>query len=372
MKQYDVIIVGGGLAGLTAALHLSRSQRSVLVLEKRAYPHHKVCGEYLSNEVKPYLDRLGVSLPQPAAIHSLLLSTVKGTTLETKLPLGGMGISRYALDHALFKRVLQSGVPVVSTTAKSITYRDGAFEVATPEETYTSRVVIGAYGKRSHLDKYLGRSFIRQKSPWLGVKAHYRLDGFPDHAVELHHFHGGYGGLSKTESGDINFCYLVNYRSFELFNDIHNFNTKIVSKNPFLRQFLQTAIPLFDQPLSIAQISFERKQMVENHVLMCGDTAGLIHPLCGNGMAMAIHSAKIASECILSFFRRKEYDRHQLETDYQQQWKATFGRRMMMGRRLQALLLHPTLADTAIRIATRSPTLVRSLIARTHGKPLTI
>ncbi|MDZ7615337.1 MAG: FAD-dependent monooxygenase [Flavobacteriaceae bacterium] len=58
--DYEVIIVGGGLAGLTAAIHLSRFEILTLVLEKNAYPKHKVCGEYVSNEVLPYLNWLGI------------------------------------------------------------------------------------------------------------------------------------------------------------------------------------------------------------------------------------------------------------------------------------------------------------------------
>jgi len=60
VKSYDVIIVGGGLAGLTAAIHLSKAKHTVLVLEKNTYPHHKVCGEYVSNEILPYLEYLGI------------------------------------------------------------------------------------------------------------------------------------------------------------------------------------------------------------------------------------------------------------------------------------------------------------------------
>ena len=56
----DVIIIGGGLAGLTNAIHLSKLGKKVLLIEKNEYPKHKVCGEYISNEVLPYLEFLGL------------------------------------------------------------------------------------------------------------------------------------------------------------------------------------------------------------------------------------------------------------------------------------------------------------------------
>ncbi len=343
MKHYDVIVVGGGLAGLTAAIDLSQKGHQVLVCEKQPYPHHKVCGEYVSNEVVPYLNRLGVSLQAAGAvaIHDLKLSTARGTFVETSLALGGMGISRYAFDDLLYRRARTDGVAFTFQNVSSIKFKSSIFEVVTgSNETYTSRMVIGAYGKRSNLDKTLNRDFINKKSAWLAVKAHYKYDDFPQRAVALHNFKGGYGGLSKTETGAVNFCYLVSYASFQKEATIDSFNTNVVAKNPFLGEFLQKATPLFEKPLTIAQISFHSKKAVENHMLMCGDTAGLIHPLCGNGMAMAIHSAKLAADLIDQFLK-KDTERAQLEKDYQQQWDMHFKRRLWMGRQLQFLLLNP-------------------------------
>ena len=216
----------------------------------------------------------------------------------------------------------------------------------------------------------MNRDFIQQKSPWLGVKAHYHFRDFPDNLVALHNFKGGYGGLSKTETGAVNFCYLAEYKTFKEAGNIENFNKNIVRQNPFLNLFLDKAEMIFEKPLGIAQISFQKKQAVENHMSMCGDTAGLIHPLCGNGMAMAIHSAKIAAEHISKYFKDKAYSRTQMEENYGAEWKKTFGRRLKMGRRLQSLLMMPAVSETLITTVTRSPKLLQQLIKSTHGKPI--
>ena len=96
-------IVGGGLAGLTAAVHLAQKGQKITFFEKEGFPHHKVCGEYLSFEVKPYFEHLQIPLEQlnPKHINRLQFSTQKGRTLEVKLPQGGFGVSRYALDLSL-------------------------------------------------------------------------------------------------------------------------------------------------------------------------------------------------------------------------------------------------------------------------------
>mgnify|MGYP000093891381 CR=1 FL=1 len=373
MKHYDIIIIGGGLAGLTAAIHLANAGHGILVFEKEPYPHHKVCGEYVSNEVLPYLKSLGINLKDHKAvsIDTLKFSSVKGRVLETKLPLGGTGISRYVFDDLLYKRAVASGVSFIFEGVSSINFKTSVFKVVTVNnKQFTSRITIGAYGKRSSLDKHLKRNFINRKSSWLAVKSHYKLDSFPENQVGLHNFNGGYAGLSKTESGAINFCYLTSYKSFQREKDIERFNTRVVSKNAILKDFLNLAKPLFELPLTIAQISFHPKKPVEGHVLMCGDTAGLIHPLCGNGMAMAIHSAKIASERIDFFLKEKEPNRNKLEREYREEWSRTFKKRLWLGRQLQKLLLNPTVSHWGITLVAKQPWLLKQLIKNTHGQPI--
>lgn len=375
MKKYDIIIVGGGLAGLTAAIDLRLKGHTVLVIEKKKYPCHKVCGEYVSNEITPYLKSLGVNLQKFGAIdiNTVLMSTKDGATVSTKLPLGGIGISRYAFDSILYERALSLGADFVFQTVTTIIFQNNDFEIVTDgKESFTSAIVVGAYGKRSGLDKVLKRDFMQQKASWLGVKAHYRYDGFPNNLVALHNFKGGYGGLSRTESGVVNFCYLANYQSFQKYKNIADFNRNVVSKNPFLATFLEKAALVFREPMTIAQISFEPKKAVEGHVLMCGDSAGLIHPLCGNGMAMAIHAAKLVSERIDQFLEDKAYSRLQLESDYQNSWSKTFRQRLWVGRKAQSILMNETLSKVALSAAVKSPRLLRSLIERTHGKPINV
>ena len=373
MGHYDIIIVGGGLAGLSSALHLSNNGYAVLVCEKQSYPHHKVCGEYVSNEIMPYLEKLGISLAEANAvsIDTLQLTTEKGKSITTTLPLGGKGISRFAMDNLFYKKARAAGVKFKFQNVTAISFQNDCFELKTIEgEMFTAKIVIGAYGKRSNLDKHLNRDFIRLKSSWLGVKAHYDYPEFPENRVALHNFKGGYAGLSKTETGAVNFCYLASYQSFKKEKNIDDFNRNVIMKNPFLASFFNNAKPIFDQPLTIAQISFSPKTSVENHVLMCGDTAGLIHPLCGNGMAMAIHSAKIVSELIHKFMTHSGYLRHQLEQDYHRQWNKTFGRRLWWARQLQPILLSNGLSNIALTTAIKTPGLLKKIIKNTHGKPI--
>ena len=373
VKEHDILIIGGGLAGLTSAIHLALEGKHVGVFEMNIYPHHKVCGEYVSKEILPYFNRLGLFPSSVGAVDitQFQISTHKGFLVETELPLGGFGISRYALDHLLYKRAKELGVIFYFEKVIGTAFKNDVFTITTTTNTYTSKIVVGAYGKRSVLDKNKEREFSLKKNSWLAVKAHYQSPDFPNELVGLHNFDGGYGGLSKTESGAVNFCYLAHYETFKKYKDITAFNNEVVAKNPFLNSFLSSAKPLFNQPMTIAQISFDKKDAVVDHMLMCGDTAGLIHPLCGNGMAMAIHSAKIASELVLRFFEDSNYERHQLENDYKKVWSNTFSKRLWFGRKLQRILMNKSMVSMGIRTVGKSKTLLKYIITKTHGELIT-
>ncbi|MBS9463449.1 NAD(P)/FAD-dependent oxidoreductase [Flagellimonas sp. 389] len=375
MNDHEVLIVGGGLAGLTAALDLAQRGKQVLVIEKNTYPNHKVCGEYVSNEVKPYLEHLGFSLSDFSLpeINTFQISTQKGRVIQIDLPLGGFGISRYALDYHLYMLAKKKGVVFQFDTVTNIQFMNDRFLVTlSTDKEILAKVVLGAFGKRSNLDVKLDRGFIKRKSQWLGIKCHYEYSGHPSNLVGLHNFPGGYGGLSEIEDGSLNFCSLVNYESFKKEKNITAFNKNVVSQNPLLREFLSNASPKFEKSISIAQISFEKKKAVENHILMCGDTAGLIHPLCGNGMAMAIHSAKLSVESVMNFLEKPTFLRADMENGYQQEWEKNFKNRLWMGRQLQTLMMHTNWFNFGMNTVANSRTVLRSLIRSTHGNPITI
>ena len=92
-KKYDVVIVGGGLAGLSLAIQLARAHYAVIVFEKEQYPFHRVCGEYISLESWDFLNFLGVDLAalQVPVIRKLQVSAASGKLAGTCLMLHWRG-----------------------------------------------------------------------------------------------------------------------------------------------------------------------------------------------------------------------------------------------------------------------------------------
>lgn len=202
----------------------------------------------------------------------------------------------------------------------------------------------------------------------MGVKAHYSGD-FPNDLVGLHNFKGGYCGVSKVEDNVINICYLVQFESFKKYKNIAEFQENVLYQNKNLEKILKESKMLFENPLTISQISFEDKPKIENHILMLGDSAGLIHPLCGNGMAMAIHSAKLASELVADFLDNK-ISRANLEANYTSIWNKTFKNRLKFGKFLSKLLLNQYLSKVTMNMLLVFPFLLPIIIKKTHGNPL--
>ena len=365
----DFLIVGGGLAGLTAAIHLLKAGVPVTLVEKNSYPQHKVCGEYVSNEVLPYLDAMGMTLDQLSVtqLRRFQFCPNQGRQILTDLPLGGIGISRHLLDECLYRQAIMLGCQVIQDKVTNISYASNAFRVELAHHApLTASLVISAHGKRDQLDERLSRPFFYKRSPWLAVKAHYKV-AFPDDLIGLYTFNGGYCGISKVEHDIVNICYLTSYNSFKKYKNINEHRTAMLYENAQLKDIFEKATMINEQPLTISQISFLPKRKVEQHVLMIGDSAGLIHPLCGNGMAMAIHSARLCVETALSY-HAGAISRAQMERRYNSLWKQNFGKRMLMGRILSTLLHQQGLTAVLTRLLSAFPSLLRFIIRQTHGK----
>lgn len=368
----DVIIVGGGLSGLTAAIHLSKSGLKVLIIEKQSYPRHKVCGEYLSQEVLPYLDSLGLDIFQknPAIIKRVEVSTIRGNLISGKLEQGGIGLSRFLLDTFMLEKAIKNGCILMQDTVLSISQLEVSAQVLTEKHgMIRGRKVLAAYGKRSNLDLSQNRRFLRQDSSWLGVKAHYR-GNFPNDLVALHHFKGGYCGVSQVENSMINICYLTTYESFKKAKNIEAFQMNVMSENPFLRELFNSCEAIF-QPISIGQVSFAGKTTIESDVLMLGDTAGLIHPFCGNGMAIAIHSAKLASELVIENIAEGNLN-SDLSRKYASSWNKEFKQRIDRSKVWAALIRHESTSEILLGVLRLLPFMLPLIIKQTHGNLLTV
>ncbi len=369
---YDAVIIGGGLAGCAAATHLARRGLAVLLLEKQRYPVHKLCGEFLSVEVAASLERLGVLAAIQAAgahpIDAVTVTTAGGAVFESALPGTALGLSRYRLDPLLFDHARRLGAEAHDGTAvRAVTGSlDDGFAVETAEETFAARVVLGAYGKRGLLDRKLDRPFLKKKEPYVAFKAHYEGVSIPGR-IELHAFPGGYCGLSHVEDGRINACWIAHGRTLRAAGgDADVMIAQSLTQNAALARRFAAMRRTTDGFLALSQISFDLKGRFDGDLCMIGDTAGMIAPMCGDGMAMALRSAEMAAPLAAAFCAghlAPEAFRH----DYTAAWNREFRLRLRLGRWMHAGYVRPAVAHAGVRAVGAVPPLGRWLIRATRG-----
>ncbi len=369
---YDIGIIGGGLAGLALAIESAKSGRKVILFEKETFPYHKVCGEYISNESWDYIKSLGIDLDSMnlPKINQLKISSEKGNELNQKLDKGGFGISRYTLDFKLATIAKELGVHVLENTkVQDVSASHENFAIITSKQLYRVKLAVGAHGKRSVLDKKLNRAFMRktqsESKNYVGIKYHIKSQ-LPDNLIGLHLFKNGYCGISKVEGTDrFCLCYLTLSSNLKNSGGIEKMEEEILSKNNYLREYLRYE-RYYEEPLVISQISFERKNPIEDGVFMVGDAAGLIVPLCGNGMSMALKAAHKFHNLSELFFS-KQLSMKELTKKYSAFWTQEFGTRLAAGRALQRLFYNRYLVNPTLKLLDKTPWITAKIIQLTHG-----
>ncbi|MES1220911.1 MAG: pyridine nucleotide-disulfide oxidoreductase, partial [Bacteroidota bacterium] len=302
-----------------------------------------------------------------------LITAPNGKMLEHMLPLGGFGISRYTLDSMLSSIAVKNGVTLKEKTkVQNISFHDEKFNIECDGYAIKATVGAGTFGKRSNIDTAWQRKFTLQKpdklNNYIGVKYHIHYD-FPEDSIALHNFSGGYSGISRIEENKYCLCYLTTAANLKASNnDIKKMESDILCRNPHLKKIFTDGEFLPGFPSVISQISFSQKTQVENHVLMIGDSAGMISPLCGNGMSMALHGSKIAFEKA-NIYLDKKIARGQMEEEYQYEWANLFASRLRTGRIVQRFFGSSFLSNMLISILKPFPGAINKIISETHGQP---
>lgn len=369
--MYDAVVIGGGLAGSATAAHLARRGHGVLLLERVRFPQHRLCGEFLSGEVQGLFERLGVLEDVRRAgavpIRQSRLTALSGASFEMPLPTPALGLSRYALDPLLFRHAERLGAEGHDGTPVRRIERDGdGFAVATDGATFRARHVVGAWGKRAGLDGVMGRPFVRKTTPWIGFKAHFDGDDLGD-TIELHAFDGGYVGMSRVEDGRTNVCWIASQDALHAAGGSPQAMLDgPMRRNPHLAARLERLRRVSERFEAVAQVTFARKGTDADGVTMLGDTAGMIAPVAGDGMAMALHAAELAAP-LLNGYLAGRFSRADLHRVYDVRWRQQFARRLRLGRMLHALYVRPAVADAALRTVSTVPAVGRWIVRNTRG-----
>ena len=368
-KHYDIIVVGGGLAGLSFAILSARSGRKVLLIEKGKYPRHKVCGEFISRESLRFMRDLGLPINELhlPMIDKFVLTSPYGSKATCKLNTGGIGISRYLIDDLLAKIAIENDVEMLTELKVSsiIKSQETANYIVKSNNgnLYESKLVIGAFGRNSGLDNEPDST----KEKFIGVKYHVS-EGPADDTIEIHNFKGGYCGISKVEGDKYCLCYLAKASVFaEHGSNIERFENEVLNQNKHLRKRLEA--PRLINPVVTSKIQFGIRDNFSEQVLSIGDAAGFIPPLTGNGMSLAFRAAKRLHATSEDFFNGK-IDIPTLYQQHQHYIQHYLKNRINKGIFLQSLLFvnHKLFNQGLMFSLTKIPGLLKILSRQAEGK----
>lgn len=361
MDKYDVGIIGAGIAGSCLAILLADAGKNVVVFEKEIFPSHKVCGEFISLESYAFFKSLGLPLDdwKLPIIKDLMLTSQKGGELNSKLDVGGFGISRYKLDYELAEQMKRSGV-LFHPNSKVLSVDNK--KISTDQLEVHADLIIGSHGKYSA--SYIRKPKTAAKRNFIGVKHHIKGD-FKDDLISLHSFDGGYCGMSKIEDDLYCLCYLADATKLkENKNDIDQLEKNVLWKNEQLKEVYQKAEFVWDKPLVISNIKFNKHALFDDQMLFVGDAAGSISPLSGNGMSIAARSALLLSQLILSESRFSV-----LTQQYDKAWDHYFGGRVNKAELLNGIMLNPTYHHFILKLLNTIKPLKSKVVNDMQGTP---
>lgn len=358
----QALVIGGGIAGGAIAAHLAHAGREVVLIERKAGAHDKVCGEFISGEAIRSLRDLGIDLVAlgAAPISAVNIYTPHGST-SCDLPFRAVSVSRRALDEAILARASTNGAAVRRGRAvRSLRRRS---------EQWVAKLDNG--GQIAAQDAFLatGKHDLRDwkrppgcQNDLIAFKLHWRIAAAQiaglGPCVELFLFPGGYAGIEPVENGILNLCLVVRRGRFAQLGG--RWNALLSSlRAGFVRvdRLLAGGEACWDRPLAIAPIPYGFVQARGDGTWRLGDQAAVIPSFTGDGIAIALHSAQMAANYYLS----GKVD-HQFQSDLAREVAGQVRRATLLSQ----LLVRSSGQALAIALAHLAPGLVRYIARDTR------
>jgi flavin-dependent dehydrogenase len=238
------------------------------------------------------------------------------------------------------------------------------------EITINSDYVIAAYGKQNIIDKKLNRSFVGTKTKLQAIKFHLPnrcISNFQSNEIRIYTGAGIYCGLNRVSDQETTLCVIE-----KKIIGKHSSRERILNLIKTNRSFGKLFGKDFEKLLyelniyGTGNIYFGKKTIVDNGMFMAGDAAGVIAPLTGDGIGMAVQSAKLISS-LLAEQKNRKYSRNELEEIYLSEWNKLFLNRIRTAIFIQKLLFTKITNNFSFNLVKNFPFILPKLIRATRG-----
>ena len=393
-SDFDVIIVGGGPAGSSAAIRLAVSGARVLLAERERFPREKLCGEFISPECLGHFARLGalesIGRGGGARVTETVFYSPSGRGVSVPSAWFGagagdaLGLSRAEMDARLLARAREIGVRVLEGAALAgvvaeagavrgvLLHADGA-----GAREFRARVTLDATGRQRAVVRRAGRELGREgkrrgegRESLVAFKAHLEGARGAPGVCEIYFYPGGYGGLSPVEGGLSNLCFIARAREVRRRgSDAARVVREVLMRNRRAAETLAEARAR-TRWLGVSVESFGRHEPAPfEGLLAVGDAAAFIDPFTGSGMLMALEGGSLAAAAVSGWLARGGGEPFgTLAREYRARYGARFDARLRLCGLLRRAALAPTaLAEAAVIALGASEGARRRLARATRG-----
>ncbi len=352
--SYDVIVVGGGPSGSTAAMYLARSGVKTLLVDKEPFPRDKICGDAQGRKAAAIIKELGlydeyVKLPGQK-IYGITISSPNGTQIHLDVesrdkPSPGYVHKRIVFDTFLFesaKRMVPTKVLNVTNLITEDGYARGIVGINQKgeKEEHRAKLVIAADGASSVVAKRLNLHRNPQEHFIVAIRAYYKdVKGMTDR-IEIHMIKRlipGYFWIFPLPDGEANVglgMIVKDMREKKI--NLSDELLREIKENPLFADRFKGAVLVDEIKGWSLPIASYRRKSYGNGFLLIGDAASLIDPLSGEGVGNAMISGRVAAHVAAEALKKGDFSEQFLKKHDELVWN-TIGDEIATDYKLQKL-----------------------------------
>lgn len=377
MKPFDIIIIGAGPAGTSAALFLEKKGYRIVLLDQARFPRDKVCGEFISPAADALLSELGVldsiETLNPTRLRGVALSAYERSWMQVDYPrsadgktMTSLSVERLILDNLMLERVRDSRVELMEgfKVTDLLFEDDRVCGVRGHDETkkqfnINAKMVIEAGGRNSVSLRRLNLKQSGSGEEKIAMAAHWEGARLPGNYCYMHISRPGYTGIAPVGDSRANVVLVVN-KTCLAGDDVGRFYKRTVLNNQLRKEMLGAGEPA-EKVRVVDSLAYSVKAPPCGGLLLVGDATGFIDPFTGEGIYLSLRSSQIAVGVIADAFDRSDFSKGQLE-NYDRLRRKEFKKKIVLSKILQCLIYRPSLCVRVVKTLAEQEELAHTLI----------